>query len=174
MTDLELSRLTFGLISSPPRRWQWMLLAVGILGLDYLSGPLLQFPILFVLPVVLATWGDGRAWGVAVAIGLPLARLTFAAQWWAPELLPLEILDHAIDMMILTGFALVAHRYILQERKIRVLQGLLPICAFCKRIRTDDEHWHQLERFITDNSEAKFSHTFCPECGERHYHEFLK
>lgn len=166
--------MTFGLISSPPRRWQWMLLAAAILGLDYLSGPFLQFPILFVVPVVLATWSDGRAWGLAVAVVMPLVRLAFAAQWWAPDLLPLEIVDHALDMVILGGFALLAHRYFLQERKIRVLQGMLPICGFCKRIRTPDEGWHQLEQFITDNSEAEFSHTFCPECGERHYSEYMK
>jgi hypothetical protein len=174
MTDSELSRLTLGLISTPPRRWQWMACAVAILGLDYLSGPFLQFPILFVVPVVLATWSDGRRWGLAVAIAMPLVRLSFAAQWWSSDLLPLEILDHAVDILILAAFAFVAHRYLVQERKLRVLQGLLPICGFCKRIRTSDESWHQLEQFITDNSEAKFSHTFCPECGERHYSGYLK
>jgi ribosomal protein L37E len=170
----EFSRLTYGLMSSPPRRWPWMLLAVGILLLDYISGPYLQFPILFIVPVVLATWGDSRRWGFAVAIGMPLVRLGFAAHWNSPDLLPLEVIDQMLDALILSGLVLVTDRLVLQERRIRVLQGMLPICGFCKRIRTEDRSWQQLEQFITDNSEAKFSHTFCPECGERHYGGYLQ
>ncbi|HET6798483.1 MAG TPA: hypothetical protein VFH40_15085 [Gemmatimonadales bacterium] len=46
--------------------------------------------------------------------------------------------------------------------------GTLPICTFC-RIRGEEGSWFQLEGYITDRSEAKFSHTFCPDCGRRHY-----
>lgn len=156
-------------LRSPPSRWQWMALAVILLGLDYLSGPLLQFSILLVLPVVLATWKDGPRWGVGVAIVLPLARLSFAIYWGLETSVVLVILDHLVDVLILVGFALLAHRFVLQERKVRVLQGMLPICAFCKRIRTEERSWQQLEHFITVNSEAKFSHTFCPDCARLHY-----
>ena len=159
---------------SPPERWQWVALAIAILCLDYLSGPFVQFPILFVFPVILATWRDGRAWGIATGVVLPMVRLAFTAHWGAPSSLPLEILDQLVDVMILVGFALAAHRFVLQEREIRVLEGLLPICGFCKRIRTEDQNWQQLEQFITSKSEARFSHTFCPECGRQHYGEYLE
>lgn len=174
MFPSEFSRLALGLISSPPRRWQWVLLALTILVLDYLSGPFIQFAILFVIPVILATWADGRTWGHVVAVGMPLTRLAFAAHWSSPDLLLLDILDHLLDVVILTGFVFVTHRFVMQERKIRVLQGMLPICGFCKRIRTEDEAWHQLEQFITANSEASFSHTFCPDCAKEHYAGYLK
>ncbi len=157
---------------SPPKRWQWMALAIAILSLDYLSGPFIQFPILFVIPVILATWVDGRTWGIAAGVGLPLARLAFTTQWGAPSSLPLAILDQLVDVMVLVGFALATHRFILQEREVRVLEGLLPICGFCKRIRTEEQTWQQLEQFITSKSEARFSHTVCPECGRRHYGEY--
>ena len=157
---------------TPPKRWQWMALAIAILCLDYLSGPFVQFPILFVFPVILATWRDGRTWGIATGVVLPMARLAFTAHWGAPSALALAILDQLVDVMILIGFALAAHRFVLQEREIRVLEGLLPICMFCKRIRTEEETWQQLEQFITLKSEARFSHTFCPECGRRHYGEY--
>lgn len=49
---------------------------------------------------------------------------------------------------------------------IKRLQGLVPICAYCKKIRTDDNYWHQLEAYIAERSDAEFSHCICPECYE--------
>ena len=48
--------------------------------------------------------------------------------------------------------------------KIKTLRGLLPICASCKKIRSDSGHWQQLEEFIAEHSEADFTHGLCPEC----------
>jgi PAS domain S-box-containing protein len=50
----------------------------------------------------------------------------------------------------------------------KLLSGLLPICSCCKKIRDSTDHWHMLESYITNHSEAKFSHGFCPDC-ERDY-----
>jgi hypothetical protein len=52
---------------------------------------------------------------------------------------------------------------------IKILQGLLPICASCKKIRDDKGYWKQLEVYIRDHSEADFSHGICPECVEKLY-----
>jgi len=52
---------------------------------------------------------------------------------------------------------------------IRTLQGLLPICLHCHRIRTDEESWQRLESYIEEHSEAAFSHSLCPDCLERYY-----
>ena len=49
----------------------------------------------------------------------------------------------------------------------RVLEGLLPICAECKKIRDKQGRWRQMEEYITDHSEAQFSHGYCPECARR-------
>ncbi|WP_460595825.1 response regulator [Geomonas sp. Red276] len=51
--------------------------------------------------------------------------------------------------------------------RIKVLSGLLPICMNCKKIRSDDGSWTQLETYISQHSEALFSHGYCPECGAR-------
>jgi len=53
-------------------------------------------------------------------------------------------------------------------RRIKILEGFLPICAGCKKIRTR-ESWEQVEAYITEHSLAKFSHSLCPECRERLY-----
>ncbi|CAB1064980.1 hypothetical protein D1BOALGB6SA_9777 [Olavius sp. associated proteobacterium Delta 1] len=52
---------------------------------------------------------------------------------------------------------------------IKTLKGLLPICANCKNIRDDKGYWNQIETYIRDHSEAKFSHSICPLCAEKLY-----
>ena len=46
------------------------------------------------------------------------------------------------------------------------LQGLLPICSYCKKIRDDKNYWHQVERYIEDHENVSFSHGICPDCFE--------
>jgi len=62
--------------------------------------------------------------------------------------------------------ALAAHVAQLQQAlaSVRQLQGLLPICSYCKRIRNDQNYWEQLETYLSDHSEALFSHGICPSC----------
>ncbi|MBN9522606.1 CHASE3 domain-containing protein [bacterium] len=57
----------------------------------------------------------------------------------------------------------------LQESLSRVkqLQGLLPICAWCKRVRDDGDYWHQVEHYVAAHSGARFTHGMCPDCLER-------
>lgn len=58
---------------------------------------------------------------------------------------------------------------ILNER--RVLAGMLPICASCKRIRTESQAWESIEAYIQSNSEATFTHGICPTCTDALYPE---
>ncbi|WP_447987010.1 hypothetical protein [Nitrospira sp. Nam74] len=55
------------------------------------------------------------------------------------------------------------------EEEVKVLQGLLPICSYCKKIRDDSGYWQQVERYIAARSEADFSHGICPECRPKHF-----
>lgn len=54
---------------------------------------------------------------------------------------------------------------------IRTLQGILPICMHCHRIRDDRASWQQLEHYVQTHSEARFSHGLCPECLAKYYPE---
>jgi PAS domain S-box-containing protein len=58
--------------------------------------------------------------------------------------------------------------------RVKILSGLLPICANCKKIRDDKGYWNQIEAYIRDHSEADFSHSICPECAKNFYPEFYK
>jgi hypothetical protein len=57
--------------------------------------------------------------------------------------------------------------------QVKKLTGFLPICASCKKIRDDKGYWRQIEQYITEHSEALFSHSICPECAKRLYPEFV-
>jgi DNA-binding response OmpR family regulator len=50
--------------------------------------------------------------------------------------------------------------------RVKTLQGLLPICSYCKRVRNDGDYWQQVESYISDHSDARFSHGICPDCFE--------
>jgi hypothetical protein len=57
---------------------------------------------------------------------------------------------------------------------VMMLSGLIPICASCKKIRDDKGYWNEVESYIRDHSEARFSHGICPECAKKLYPEFFK
>lgn len=51
---------------------------------------------------------------------------------------------------------------------VKQLQGLLPICSYCKRIRDDQNYWQQVDSYISVHSGVQFSHSYCPDCFDRH------
>jgi hypothetical protein len=59
-------------------------------------------------------------------------------------------------------------------KEVKTLEGLLPICSACHKIRTKDNQWHTLEKYITERTEATFTHSVCPECAARLYPEMFK
>ena len=155
------------------RAWHWMLLALIVLLVEYLTGPHIQFAILLVVPVAVAAAVHGARVGIATAVVLPLLRLSFALRFGVPAGWLPAWADAATDVVILTGVAVLVDRMLRQQREILILQGLLPICSFCKRIREEGGQWRQLETFIAERSDARFSHTFCEECGRKHYPELI-
>jgi len=48
--------------------------------------------------------------------------------------------------------------------QVKLLQGILPICSYCKDIRDDQNYWQQLETYVSTHSETQFSHSICPTC----------
>ncbi len=57
--------------------------------------------------------------------------------------------------------------------QVHTLQGLIPICAYCKRVRNEREYWERVESYISARSDARFSHGVCPECAQRLNPDFL-
>jgi phosphoserine phosphatase RsbU/P len=51
--------------------------------------------------------------------------------------------------------------------EVKQLRGILPICSYCKKIRDDKNYWEQVEDYFARHTDARFSHSFCPECYEK-------
>ena len=51
---------------------------------------------------------------------------------------------------------------------VRRLEGLLPICSYCKRIRNEQDYWERVDNYISQHANVRFSHNICPECYEKH------
>jgi hypothetical protein len=77
-----------------------------------------------------------------------------------------EIAIEVIIFLLVIGLELILFRRLI--KRIRVLEGFLPICANCKKIRTDTQ-WEQIEAYISQRSPVAFSHSICPECREKLY-----
>ncbi len=82
-----------------------------------------------------------------------------------------------INLFFLCSFALMAvllhgrnQKFV---REIKTLQGFLPICMHCKKIRNDKGYWDKIEKYISARTDVSFSHGICPECLETHYPEEL-
>jgi hypothetical protein len=160
---------------TPPRLrsalilWGAVLFSAMVLWADYFAGPFIRMPVLHVLPVLVASWYGGILAGECFALGLPLAHFALEASvakpWsWQDSLWNAAILMFAFGLIAY----LVAH--VQQQRKrLRILQGLLPICSFCKKIRTSEQEWEHLESYISRHSQAQFSHGLCPTCARREY-----
>jgi PAS domain S-box-containing protein len=57
--------------------------------------------------------------------------------------------------------------------KVKTLSGFIPICGSCKKIRDDKGYWNQIESYVSDHSDAEFSHGICPDCMVKLYPEFV-
>ena len=55
------------------------------------------------------------------------------------------------------------------KEEIKTLQGIIPICSFCKKIRNDKGYWDRVESYLTMKTDALFSHSICPDCMKEHY-----
>jgi len=154
-----------------------VLLTLCILGGDHAAGPYIEFPILLLLPVSLLSWYNKFGWGLFLSISLPIVHFFFELRWNLPWTILEMCINTAVYMIVFSVFAYLINRVAAQTQEltqeVRILRGILPICCFCKRIRTKDNSWVKLEQYISEHSEAQFSHGVCPECGEKYYGEYL-
>jgi len=150
-------------------------LVLTMFAIDYFSGPDPTFPVLYCLAVFAGAWYVGAAASMWMAAIAPVFRIILLATLWehADTFSVFTTLLRAVFVaLIALWIARFAEHERAVQRHVETLEGLLPICAFCKSIRNDDGKWEKLETYITDRSEAQFSHGFCPDCQRAHYPEF--
>ncbi len=105
-------------------------------------------------------------WGINSAImAFVLHSGSFVEQFFQPDV-------HHLWMRIPTVVLLISAVPLISKLRktrteVRRLSGLLPICAWCKKIRDDKGYWESVEEYISGHTQAEFSHGMCPECFEK-------
>jgi DNA-binding response OmpR family regulator len=79
-----------------------------------------------------------------------------------------DFLNKPVDMDELTARLRVAERILSLHTEVAQLEGLLPICSYCKKIRDEKDTWQPIEGYISTRTEATFSHGVCPSCIEKY------
>ena len=175
MNAIAAHRAQYVTITSGPERSTLSGVAFGValgvlsMALQKLLAPLLgpdSYQLLLSAVAVSAMYAGGRA-GAAALLLTGLAKLFL--------FLPEESSLHLSDLRLLLRFALflclgllicwLGQKLHASQHRVRVLSGLLPICAWCKRVRDEQDQWQQLEVYIHDHSEANFTHGMCPDCA---------
>ncbi|WP_447978497.1 hypothetical protein [Candidatus Nitrospira bockiana] len=127
--------------------------------------------VLYLAPVAwVALWSrrneSSSVIGVAVLSSALAAVGLFASfsglGWW-------QVVDRVIVVLVIWVTALLSLMRKRVEEEVRTLEGLLPICSFCKKIRDDEGSWKPIEVYVADHSRAAFTHGLCPDCCTRHY-----
>ena len=150
---------------------------------DCITGERYELFVFYLIPIAAATWYGGRAAGITLAI-------FSAAAWFQSDFLSQHHYSLTIGswdtVMRLISFLAIAvtlswiRTDLLQLQamnkklttamaEIKQLEGILPMCMFCRKIRGADDHWISLERYVSEHSDAQISHGMCPGCYRKHY-----
>jgi hypothetical protein len=163
-----------------PWNHRWILFGIGLVVscFDYLAGPILFFPVLFVVPVTLMAWNCGLR--TAFKFGIILCVIRFCIQqyvWGIPFTFPVAIVNAFVRLFVLLIITFLVGKLSEQTQalraRVRTLEGILPTCSFCKDIRDEEGQWHQIEAYVASRSEARFSHGVCPTCAAKHYGDIV-
>lgn len=162
--------------------WAAVFGVTAVLGwLDWLSGHKLSFFTFYYIPIGIAAWYL-RLGGVVIT------AILCTVVWFGSDALSGNPYDSSFlpvwnTIMRLCAFLAIGwttywlRQTLISEKdktaalerslaEIKVLQGIVPICAECKKIRDDEGCWQQMEHYISQRSGARFSHSYCPTCAE--------
>ena len=162
---------------------------VGLIGItDYLTGYELAFSIFYLIPITLTTWYVSRQTGILISVASAFVWLItdlLAGHLYLHPAIPYWNAAVRLGFFLIVTYALAAlhasqarKKELIEElpttlTKVKLLEGLLPVCSFCKKIRDKEDRWNTMEGYIMNHSEAQFSHTFCPDCAKEHYPEYF-
>lgn len=107
-----------------------------------------------------------------VAIVASVLATGFWARWVGEEL-PLWAYGIAVAVpffvapLSITPHLLLLRRFVEERARVRQLTALLPMCAWCRKVRTEESDWHEIERYLAERSNAEVTHSICPDCADR-------
>ncbi|WP_208300448.1 hypothetical protein [Prosthecobacter fusiformis] len=145
---------------------------------DFLAGPIIFFPVLFVIPVTLMAWNCGLRTAMTLGVVLCIIRFLIQYAWGIPFPLHVAIINGCLRVAVLLLITFLVGKLSQQTQalraRVRTLEGILPTCSFCKDIRDESGNWHEIADYVTARTEARFSHGVCPKCEAKHYGDLLK
>jgi len=122
------------------------------IGKDFISNKLIIFELVIFLLFIALIW-------LSEFIDIPHLLL-------GAEATPVNWREALLETLIILPFALLITHYTRKVfKRMKYLEGFLPVCSHCKMVRDEQENWQQLETYIQNRSEAKFSHGLCPHCA---------
>jgi hypothetical protein len=172
-----------------------LLLVAAIGVLDVVSGTELSLSPLYLLAVIIGAWRGGPWVGIITAIASALTGMLADVLLSGPYLhlennyssfwIPISNAMARMLVLLTATAAVTKLQMLLRDRdcavrelkdalgQIRTLQALLPVCAWCKRIRdaSAGDEWKSIEHYIAEHTDSKFTHGMCPECFDRVWQE---
>jgi hypothetical protein len=168
---------------STPAAWAAIIGSVMVLGvIDWTTGYELNFFVFYFLPVSYAGWRFGQLPAVNVSLGC-------GAVWAFADQLSGNSYSHPfyavwntlirLSAFLFIGWVMARNRSILEEERelagqlrhslseVKILEGLLPVCCECKKIRDEKNQWQPMEEYVSGRTSVVFTHGYCPECARR-------
>ena len=144
--------------------------AIIVIGaVDLITEHEMSIFVFYFFPTALISWRTGAK--SSYVVSLLCALVWFIADYYSGYVYSKPWLKYWNVGMRLIAFIIIGYMVdrihtllIIAHQKVKTLHGLLPICAKCKKIRDDKGYWHKLEEYISEHSEADFTHGLCESC----------
>ena len=165
-----------------------LVILIAIVVLQDVTGTHVTMAPFYLVPIALVTLRSSRTAGLLTSIVCGVMWISMDVRTPGYLFLWLDAWNNLLRVGVFVSSALLLSRLkgdMIREMKLNAelqaalaevhqLSGLLPICAWCKRIRDDDGNWQQIESYITVHSEADFTHGICPECAREHQRQTIR
>ena len=153
-----------------------VLIGVG----DFITGYEVSFGTFYLIPILAAAWLCDQRIAVITAVGSGFVWLVVELMSGHPYTQPLTPYWNAsvrLAMFLSVALAVSKLRLVQAQQaelirqlqdamsRVRVLSGLLPICAWCKKIRDDKGYWEQVDTYLQRHTDTQFTHGMCPDCA---------
>jgi hypothetical protein len=159
-----------------------ILVVAGLGYVDYLTGVEIVIFSFYLIPIRVASMRLGLVGGIVVSMSATLAWVMsdyFGGQLYSNQLVAAwNILVRLMSFLVVAWLSARNAALFAEERatsnrlrqalsEIKLIEGLLPICANCKKIRDENAQWNVLEDYLQQHSAATFTHSMCPDCARR-------
>jgi len=106
----------------------------------------------------------GFRWGLFFAVSQPAVHFAFVFFEVAPWSMMVSVINLLIRIAVLCAFAWLVAYTVRQRHRIAALEGLLPVCAWCRKIRDEQNNWQPLDSYLSKHAKIDVTHSICPDC----------